>query len=119
MIILQLALYCVLFTLMVKIAVGNKALNGLCFYPKPVPEKVYELGLTHPIRTNLGSGPEETLDPDTDLDRRGGHCCGNHRIAFLGGIRYGTKRFGTSKEIYEYAVPRKGDLQTAEHGQDR
>ncbi len=31
----------------------------------------------------------------------------NHRIAFLGGIRYGTKRFGTSKEIYEYAVPGK------------
>ena len=71
MIILQLALYCVLFTLMVKIAVGNNALNGLCFYPKPVPEKVYELGLTHPIRTNLGSGPEETRDPDTDLDRCG------------------------------------------------
>ena len=29
MIILQLALYCALFTLMVKIGVGNNALNGL------------------------------------------------------------------------------------------
>ena len=46
MIILQLALYCALFTLMVKISVGNNALNGLYFYPKPVQEKVYELGLT-------------------------------------------------------------------------
>ena len=46
MIILQLALYCALFTLMVKIGVGNNALNGLYFYPKPVQEKVYELGLT-------------------------------------------------------------------------
>ena len=46
MIILQLVLFCVLFTLMVKIAVGNNALNGLYFYPKPVQEKAYELGLT-------------------------------------------------------------------------
>ena len=30
---------------MVKIGVGNNALNGLYFYPKPVQEKVYELGL--------------------------------------------------------------------------
>ena len=44
MIILQLALYCALFTLMVKVGVGNNALNGLYFYPKPVQEKVYELG---------------------------------------------------------------------------
>ena len=46
MIILQLVLFCALFTLMVKIAVGNNALNGLYFYPKPVQEKAYELGLT-------------------------------------------------------------------------
>ena len=46
MIVLQLALFCALFTLMVKIGVGNNALNGLYFYPKPVQEKVYELGLT-------------------------------------------------------------------------
>lgn len=46
MIVLQLVLSCALFTLMVKIGVGNNALNGLYFYPKPVREKVYELGLT-------------------------------------------------------------------------
>ena len=46
MIILQLVLFCALFTLMVKIGVGNNALNGLYFYPKSVREKVYELGLT-------------------------------------------------------------------------
>ena len=46
MIVLQLVLFCTLFTGMVKLAVGSKALNGLYFYPKPVQEKVYELGLT-------------------------------------------------------------------------
>ncbi len=46
MMILQLILFCALFTLMVKIGVGNSALNGLYFYPKPVQEKVYVLGLT-------------------------------------------------------------------------
>lgn len=44
--VLQLVLFCALFTLMVKISVGNNALNGLFFYPKPVQEEVYELGLT-------------------------------------------------------------------------
>ena len=47
MIVLQLVLFCVLFTLMVKLAVGSSALNGLYFYPKPVQEKVYALGLTN------------------------------------------------------------------------
>ncbi len=46
MILIQVGLYCALFTLMVKAGVGNNALNGLYFYPKPVQEKVYELGLT-------------------------------------------------------------------------
>jgi hypothetical protein len=46
MIVLQLVLFCALFTLMVKLAVGGSALNGLYFYPKPVQEKVYALGLT-------------------------------------------------------------------------
>ena len=46
MIVLQLILYCALFTMMVKLAVGSSALNGLYFYPKPVQEKVYALGLT-------------------------------------------------------------------------
>ncbi len=45
MILLQLALYCFLFTLMVKLGVGNDPLNGLFFYPKPVQERAYELGL--------------------------------------------------------------------------
>jgi hypothetical protein len=35
-----------MFTLMVKLGVGNSALNGLFFYPKSVREKVYALGLT-------------------------------------------------------------------------
>jgi pimeloyl-ACP methyl ester carboxylesterase len=46
MVLLQLVLFCALFTLMVKLAVGNSALNGLYFYPKPVQERVYALGLT-------------------------------------------------------------------------
>ena len=46
MILLQLILFCALFTLMVKIAVGDSPLNGLYFYPKPVQERVYALGLT-------------------------------------------------------------------------
>ena len=48
MIVLQLILFCALFTLMVKIAVGNNALNGLYFYPKPVQERAFEIGLTNP-----------------------------------------------------------------------
>ena len=46
MMIIQLMLYCALFMLMVKLGVGNDPLNGLFFYPKPVQEKVYALGLT-------------------------------------------------------------------------
>ena len=46
MIIVQLILYCALFTLMVKIAVGNNAINGLYFYPKPVQDRAIEIGLT-------------------------------------------------------------------------
>ena len=40
MIIIQLVLYCALFTLMVKLGVGGNALNGLFFYPRPVQEKL-------------------------------------------------------------------------------
>ena len=46
MIVLQLILFCALFTLMVKLAARNNALNALYFYPKPVQERVFELGLT-------------------------------------------------------------------------
>ncbi|MDO4356188.1 MAG: hypothetical protein Q4E13_06750 [Clostridia bacterium] len=47
MIVLQLILYCLLFTAMVKIGAGANALNGLYFYPAPYQEKVYELGLAN------------------------------------------------------------------------
>ena len=46
MIVLQLILFCGLFTLMVKLGVGNNALNGLYFYPKPVQERAFAIGLT-------------------------------------------------------------------------
>ena len=46
MIALQLLLFCALFTLMVKLAVGSNALNALFFYPQPVQERVYALKLT-------------------------------------------------------------------------
>ena len=52
MIILQLLLFCALFTLMVKIAVGNNALNGLYFYPKTVQERAFEYELAN---TNCNS----------------------------------------------------------------
>ena len=45
MIVWQLVLYCALFTLTVKLGVGNSALNGLYFYPGPVQERVFALGL--------------------------------------------------------------------------
>ncbi len=46
MIYLQLCLYCLLFTAMVKYAVRGGAINGLYFYPKAVQERAYEIGLT-------------------------------------------------------------------------
>ncbi|MGP1563777.1 hypothetical protein [Filifactor alocis] len=46
MIVFQLILYCLLFTVMVKVGVGNGALNVLYFYPRAYQEKVYEMGLT-------------------------------------------------------------------------
>lgn len=42
----QLLLYCALFTLMVMFAVRGGAIDGLYFYPKPVQERAYEIGLT-------------------------------------------------------------------------
>ena len=45
MIILQLLIYCLLFTAMVKIAVIGGAVNGLYFYPKTVQDQAIELGL--------------------------------------------------------------------------
>lgn len=46
MIILQLMLYCLLFTLMVRYAVRGGAVDGLYFYPKAVQEKAIAIGLT-------------------------------------------------------------------------
>ena len=40
MIVFQLILYCLLFTVMVKIDVGNGALNVLYFYPRAYQEKI-------------------------------------------------------------------------------
>ena len=44
MIILQLILYCLFYIGLVKLYVGNNAVNGLYFYPKPVQERVIDLG---------------------------------------------------------------------------
>ena len=41
--VLQNMLYCLLFIVMVKIGVGNNALNGLYFYPKAVRAQLGEL----------------------------------------------------------------------------
>lgn len=45
-IVCQLALYCALFTAIVKLAMRGGAVNGLFFYPKPVQECAIALGLT-------------------------------------------------------------------------
>ena len=45
MLILQLCLYCALFTAIVALAVRGGAVNGLFFYPKPVQERAYAIGL--------------------------------------------------------------------------
>ena len=44
--VLQLILYCALFTLMVKAAVRGGAIDGLYFYPKTVQDRAIEIGLT-------------------------------------------------------------------------
>ena len=46
MIVLQLAIYCLIFTLMVRYAVRGGAGDGLYFYPKAVRERAIEIGLT-------------------------------------------------------------------------
>ena len=48
MIILQLIIYCLLFTMMVRYAVRGGAVDGLYFYPKAVQERAIEIGLTTP-----------------------------------------------------------------------
>lgn len=46
MILVQLILYCILFTGMVAFAVRGGAIDGLYFYPKQVQERAFEIGLT-------------------------------------------------------------------------
>ena len=46
MILLQLILFCLLFTVMVKYAVRGGAVDGLYFYPKTVQERALKIGLT-------------------------------------------------------------------------
>ena len=45
MLILQLILYCRLFTAMVRLAVRGGAADGLYIYPKPVQERAFSIGL--------------------------------------------------------------------------
>lgn len=45
-ILFQLLLFCLLFTLMVRIAAIGGGINALYFYPKAVQEKAFSLGLT-------------------------------------------------------------------------
>lgn len=46
MIVLQLLLFCLLFTLMVRFAAIGGGINALYFYPKAVQQKAFSLGLT-------------------------------------------------------------------------
>ena len=50
MMVLQLVIYCLIFTLMVRYAVRGGAVDGLYFYPKPVQERAIEIGLARGIR---------------------------------------------------------------------
>ena len=44
--VLQLCLFCGLFTALVAIGTGGRAINEIYFYPKPVQDRAVELGLT-------------------------------------------------------------------------
>lgn len=48
MIAVQLTLYCLLFTGMVRYAVRGGVIDGLFFYPKLVQERAFEIGLITP-----------------------------------------------------------------------
>lgn len=49
MIAVQLIIYLLVFTLMVKIAVKDNALNGIYFYPREVRKRAVEIGLIEEI----------------------------------------------------------------------
>jgi len=44
--VIQLLLFCLLFTLMVRYSVRGGAVNGLFYYPKTVQERAFEIGLS-------------------------------------------------------------------------
>ena len=44
--VVQLFLFCGLFTARVAVGTGGRAINEIYFYPKPVQERAVELGLT-------------------------------------------------------------------------
>ena len=46
MILLQLLIYCLIFTMMVRYSVRGGAIDGLYFYPKPVQDRAIEICLT-------------------------------------------------------------------------
>ncbi len=76
MIVLQLLLYCLLFTAMVKIAVIGGAVNGLYFYPKEVQDRAIELGLI--------DEPETKMLYDTVLYRDACCSCADYRFVERG-----------------------------------
>lgn len=76
MIVLQLLLYCLLFTAMIKIAVIGGAVNGLYFYPKEVQDRAIELGLI--------DEPETKMLYDTVLYRDACCSCADHRFVERG-----------------------------------
>lgn len=47
MIVFQLCIFCTLFTAMVGLFTWGKAVNTLYFYPKPVQERAFEIGLAN------------------------------------------------------------------------
>ena len=44
--VIQLVLFCLLFTLMVRYSVRGGAVNGLFYYPKTVQKRAFEIGLS-------------------------------------------------------------------------
>lgn len=79
MIVLQLLLYCLLFTAMVKIAVIGGAVNGLYFYPKEVQDRA----ITGTDRPQYDE-PETKMLYDTVLYRDACCSCADHRFVERG-----------------------------------
>ncbi len=84
MIVLQLLLYCLLFTAMVKIAVIGGAVNGLYFYPKEVQDRAIELGLIDRTDRPQYDEPETKMLYDTVLCRDACCSCADHRFVEWG-----------------------------------